>query len=252
MQKIDRLPLAEDVAQELDTLTERTASANDPKATAARLWRSLSRPVKDALYAVLIAMSTGMQRCMYCEDSQGTDIEHFRPKAEYPKFTFVWDNHLLACSHCNSNFKRSQFPLDEAGQPLLLDPTKDNPPEHLSLSPTTGLFVGLDAKGEATIGVCGLNRDVCALGRRDAWTVLGVLIVEYAKEKRAGKMRRAAQVLTAIRRHPFQSVRIQMIRMLHEAEEPELVIADDVLASIAEFPELADPALHVGEERAGL
>ncbi|NOY25886.1 MAG: HNH endonuclease, partial [Oligoflexia bacterium] len=104
-------------------------------------------------------MASGRARCMYCEDSLGTDIDHFRPKADFPQRAFAWPNYLLACSHCNSNLKRNAFPIDGNGDPLLLDPSADNPAEHLLFSPSTGEFVSVGAKGQESIRVFGLNDD---------------------------------------------------------------------------------------------
>ena len=60
-------------------------------------------------------MAPGVQRCMYCLDSLGTDIDHFEPKSRRPLRTFCWHNHLLACSRCNSNYKREEYPCDGFG-----------------------------------------------------------------------------------------------------------------------------------------
>ena len=95
---------------------------------------------------------------MYCEGSQGTDIDHFEPRSRNPEQAFVWDNYLLACSHCNSTEKREQFPVDEEGQPLLIDPTDgdDDPRDHLALS-LQGRWVPRTRKGTETLEVLGLN-----------------------------------------------------------------------------------------------
>lgn len=57
------------------------------------------------------------ERCMYCGDNQGTDVDHFEPLSLAPLRTFDWPNHLLACSLCNSHYKRHLFPCDEDGRP---------------------------------------------------------------------------------------------------------------------------------------
>src|SRR5437016_3340174 len=54
------------------------------------------------LFAVLIRMAGRRERCMYCEDSRGTTIEHFWPKARYKERAFVWINLLLVCQGCQS------------------------------------------------------------------------------------------------------------------------------------------------------
>ena len=112
----------------------------------------------------LQAMMGPRQRCMYCLDSHGADIEHFRPKALFPKRIYQWTNLLLCCTECG-RFKGEQFPL--AGRrALLIDPTKDDPWEYLDFDPVTGNFcarfdIERDAwsvKGEKTVQVLKLDQ----------------------------------------------------------------------------------------------
>jgi hypothetical protein len=175
---------------------------------------------------------------MYCEDSQGTDIEHFRPKDKYPEHALSWPNYLLACSHCNSNEKRTTFPLDDQGEPLLLDPTVDTPSDHLSLSPRTGRLIALDSRGDETIKVCGLNRTICEMGRQDAWRSICALAIKYAEEMHDGDLFEAAHTLNTLYRSPFQSVRDHMAAVVRDSAEPGLLIPARTLAAIEEFPEL--------------
>ncbi|NJK32754.1 MAG: hypothetical protein HC927_10280 [Deltaproteobacteria bacterium] len=46
--------------------------------------------IKDALKS----MANGIQCCMYCENTDATDIEHFFPKSSYPHWTYDWGNYL--------------------------------------------------------------------------------------------------------------------------------------------------------------
>ena len=93
------------------------------------------------------------QRCMYCLDSHGSDIEHFRPKAPYPKSMYQWTNLLLCCTHCG-RLTGNQFPL--AGRSaLLVDPTKENPWDSLDFDPTTG---NISARFNATLNAWSVPR----------------------------------------------------------------------------------------------
>jgi hypothetical protein len=74
--------------------------------------------------ATLQQMMGERQRCMYCLDSHGTDIDHFWPKKPFPDRMFVWLNLLLCCAECG-RFKGDEFPLSN-GQPLLIDPTMED------------------------------------------------------------------------------------------------------------------------------
>jgi uncharacterized protein (TIGR02646 family) len=222
----------------LARLARQVAAAANPAAEAIRLWKYLPQSTKAAIRQTLTAMSTGNQRCMYCEDSHGTDIEHYRPKSAYPQHAFDWLNHLLACAHCNSNYKRARFPLDADGRPLLLDPSVDNPLDHLFFSPSTGRFEPIDRRGGVTIDICGLNREVCIVGRSDAWIALTELLIVYADSVQSGQVDRAARVLGTVRRYPFQSIRLHMIRV---ATNPVLadVLPAETRAALSRFPELS-------------
>ncbi|HEX6900856.1 MAG TPA: HNH endonuclease [Thermoanaerobaculia bacterium] len=182
-------------------------------------------------------MASGIERCMYCEDSAGTDIEHFWPKAVYPDRAFEWLNYLIACSRCNSNFKRDQFPLDPAGAPLLLNPTEDDPLEHLSFSPSTGRLESRSPKGEPSIEVFGLNRTTLTRGRADAWTALRHLLIRYAALRAQGDAEEARRIETTVRQHPFAGVLAALIRMAR-GPDAELLIGRDGLQVFAAHPEI--------------
>ncbi len=111
MRRVARRPLPLAAATELARLTTKVKTAAEPAKKAAELWQKKPKPTFDTIRDTLERMATGRGRCMYCEDSLGTDIEHFYPRARYPGRAFSWSNYLLACSHCNSNLKRSQFPF---------------------------------------------------------------------------------------------------------------------------------------------
>ena len=122
-----------------------------------------NQPLKTAL-AVLKGMAGSRERCMYCGDSHGTDIEHYWPKAPYPERMFRWTNMLLGCTDCG-RIKGSQFPIEE-GRPLLVKPTIDAPWQFLDFDPTTGNLVprfhpasgGTTLKSEKTVEVLQLDR----------------------------------------------------------------------------------------------
>ncbi|RFS80988.1 TIGR02646 family protein [Actinomadura spongiicola] len=238
MQKIERLSLGSEAARKLEDLTAQVVAAADPKEKAAELWAKLNRDTKKEIQRTLAEMSSGLERCMYCEDSEGTDIEHFMPKSSYPEDAFRWANYLLACTRCNSNYKRTRFPLDSRNEPLLIDPTLDDPASHLNFSPTTGLFTGASRRGEVTIDICGLNRDICAEGRLNAWTAIEYLIPAYAIEMGSGRDKKASRILRTLQKYPFQSVRTYMARVYAGAEDPALILSPDVMASFSSFPEL--------------
>lgn len=153
-------------------------------------------------------MCSGNERCMYCEDSAAAHLDHFSPRSIDPLKTFVWDNYLLACSVCNSNYKRDEFPTDDDAQPLLLNPTVDDPQEHLVLSPSTGKYqpVAESPKAFESIRVFGLNRSLLETARRDSWQLLEIMIRAYADALDEGDVNKADQIAKLADRLPHAGV----------------------------------------------
>lgn len=178
------------------------------------MWKrtSVRQNVHASLRQVLAGMAPGIECCMYCGDSQGADIDHFEPLARNPLRTFDWLNHLLACSTCNSHNKGSRFPLDLDGSPLLIDPTTEDPFDHLLLTPTLGEYRGLTPKGSATIEVCALNRPTLTRGRQQAHRVVLMCLKQWSEafEHDPGAMREA--VIT-VREQPFADVCQSLLRL---------------------------------------
>ncbi|EFE74634.1 hypothetical protein SSIG_02186 [Streptomyces filamentosus NRRL 11379] len=149
-------------------------------------------------------MAPGHQRCMYCGDSQGTDIDHFEPKSRAPLRTFEWLNHLLACAYCNSNQKRNRFPRSETdGSPLLLDPTLQEPLEHLRLVLPVGTYKGLTPQGDACIAVFGLNnRGALVDGRRTAYVTAKHSVELWRIATDRGRHDKGAEIVRAAWNRP--------------------------------------------------
>jgi uncharacterized protein (TIGR02646 family) len=91
-------------------------------------------------------------KCGYCECDLGITstphVENFYPKSHYPDdISFAWENLLLACQKCNMN-KMDKFPVDENNNPLLINPSIEDPSIHLKLNSETGIYEGLTEKGK--------------------------------------------------------------------------------------------------------
>jgi uncharacterized protein (TIGR02646 family) len=108
----------------------------DPLWKKCRKTKSMKRVVE-----VLTTMTGVRCRCMYCEDSRGTTIEHFQPKSTYPEKTFIWINLLLLCQGCQSH-KGNSFSLDANGDALLINPTAEDPWDFLFFDSQTGIITG--------------------------------------------------------------------------------------------------------------
>ncbi|HEY5959684.1 MAG TPA: hypothetical protein VIV60_24180, partial [Polyangiaceae bacterium] len=186
MRSIYRLQLSEPTATVLNILQRELDAHEQPHTEVAHAWkqkdsRRNGQKAFEEVRSCLNQMAPGRARCMYCEDSHGTDIEHFWPKSGYPQWAFSWNNYLLACSECNSNNKRTQMPTDASGAALLLDPTCDETLDHFDFVPETGYLVPRTERGQVTAEVLGLNRrQVLRDGRMHTWTALSEMLRGYA------------------------------------------------------------------------
>jgi hypothetical protein len=238
MKEIERSELTAHAHQVLERRTDAVSAAVDRVERARRFWRANANLAYTQIRAALKSMATGIERCMYCEDSAGTDIDHFWPLALYPERAFEWTNYLLACSHCNSNQKRDQFPVDLLGDALLIDPTSMDPKVHLVLAPTTGEFAHKTVQGGESIRVFGLNRRTLSQGRLDAWSALGVLIRAYAAARDDANVARADEILGVIHRHPFSGV-LESLLELATSPQGHVLLDAEVIAAAHAHPELA-------------
>jgi uncharacterized protein (TIGR02646 family) len=237
MKRLHRLNLSSSTLSFLKKRSDQVIGAPDPRSHAAKLWNLQSNKAFREVRETLGRMASGIERCMYCEDSEGTAIEHFWPKSSYPNRAFNWPNYLIACWRCNSNFKRDRFPLDATGQPLLINPAEEDPLGHLSFSPSTGRFTAKSPKGDPSIDVFGLNRATLTKGRTSAWTVLEQLLVRYAGFKVAGDSNRAEKIETAVRNHPFAGVFAALLRIA-SGPDAGLLVDRECLQILELHPEI--------------
>lgn len=189
----------------LDLRTAAVTTKGGTSADAREEWKKATTPKKH-VRELLQKMAFGVQRCMYCEDSLGTDIDHFQPIAQAPARAFVWSNHLLSCSHCNSNEKRDEYPCDPAGNCLLVDPTAEDPAVHLGLLLASGLYQARTVKGEETIRVFGLNRPDLVRGRQAAFVVACAVLRDWHRHWKVDDSEEAKRIAGALQLSPFAGV----------------------------------------------
>ncbi|MER7036202.1 HNH endonuclease [Streptomyces albidoflavus] len=141
--------LTELAAEQTEAITRVTL--DERYKLARELWSHSTnrRKLVTPLRQLLRQMAHGNRCCMYCCSDLSTDVDHFEPVVENPLRTFDWLNHLLACTECNSK-KNDKWELFEDGEPKLIDPTREDPFEHLYLSLTTGRYEGLTEKGKSS------------------------------------------------------------------------------------------------------
>jgi uncharacterized protein (TIGR02646 family) len=258
---IQRLGLPEAVTSRMTVLTDRIgqkdAVGGVRKKYADTLWKNES-DVKRQLRSVLLRMAPGVLGCcMYCGGCTATDIEHFEPREHDALKTFLWPNHLLVCSPCNSNYKRDWWECDEeTGEPLLIDPTQDDPFDHLLLNLRGGTYRGETDRGRTTIQVLGLNLPERRLvdGRKHAQLNIRTIVRDWGRARQQGDVEGERDALNVLQGQPFADVWQAMLRqavlpgaaMIMNDESPEILalLRDEELraATLIEFPLQPAPA----------
>lgn len=129
-------------------------------------------------------------KCCFCEGKfeafSAGDVEHFRPKAALLKegdttptlpgyywLAYDWNNLLFSCERCNRSHKRNSFPLENEAlrvsshlqadqldreKPLLINPTLEDPEEHITFEGEVPKPKNGSHRGELSIECYGLDR----------------------------------------------------------------------------------------------
>jgi uncharacterized protein (TIGR02646 family) len=244
---ITRLDLPDRTQRTLHDQTAKIAAARNRLHEAHRLWqnRIVRTSVLPVLRATLADMSPGIKRCMYCGDSLGTDIEHFEPVKVRPLRTFDWHNHLLACSHCNSRQKQDKFPLASDGTPLLLDPTVDDPAEHLHLALAAGVYVELSERGKATIELFDLNRGELVRGRDHALRANRRLLRDWREAAADDDVDAVHECLSDLREQPVAEVALALLQQAHSPAVGQIFARDPATLAHLRRPETLALAAEV-------
>ena len=161
---------------------------------------TLYKKCRDDIFAVF------HNKCAYCEAliilDQTGDVEHYRPKGKvtdahdneivghpgYFWLAYDWRNLLPSCARCNRPAKGpdgrvvgkwNRFPVQgpyalrpsdvATEKPLLLNPIADDPTEHFTFDPETGILGAKTARGQACIDILGLNREGLPEARRNVY-----------------------------------------------------------------------------------
>jgi uncharacterized protein (TIGR02646 family) len=150
------------------------------------MWKASrqTKAVSNDVLGTLHAMIGPRLRCMYCEDSRATDVEHFWPKADFPEFAYDWDNMLLVCTPCQ-RYKGSAIPLDCAGQMVFIDPTSEDPWDVMTYVPETGMitprFFGAaeSTKARETIERLRLRDECVTDARKEIFKILREAVATF-------------------------------------------------------------------------
>ncbi|MER7771611.1 HNH endonuclease [Kitasatospora sp. NPDC096140] len=179
-------------------------------------------------------MAPGHDCCMYCGQNLADHIDHYVPINVDPLQAFSWLNYLLACSTCNSRFKKGAHAVDDTGIPMLVNPTVEDPFVHLHLVLDTGEYCGLSPRGEYTVSTCGLNADKRPEARRHARNVMSLALERWWTARDRGLPDEMSHALSVIRDQPFAGVFQAMLRQAVRSE------ADLLFAGIRDNARLLD------------
>jgi hypothetical protein len=242
MIRITRPDLPDQLKIRLDYLTEEIARLPPSKRPeqARTMWRrqSVRATVRYPISDTLRDMAPGREHCMYCGDNQGTDVDHYEPISLNPLRAFDWLNHILACSYCNSYAKRDRFPVDGNGRPLLIDPSAEDPFEHLLLTLSLGVYQALTEKGRSTIEVCGLNRALLVRGRVQARRVVELCLAEWEAARISGDLARQDAAVLTVREQPFADVCQSMLRQAQAPGAGHVFADTPAVLILLRLPEL--------------
>lgn len=221
-----------------------------------------SNPTFAEVRRILIEMCTGLQRCVYCEDSWADEVEHIKPKNLYPEETFVWENYVLACGPCNGK-KSDHFAIFSSttgecldvsrprnapvkppapGEPVLINPRQERALDLIELDimgtflflPRRGLSARDSQRAKYTIDSLQLNkREHLRYARQGVYVAYGAILREYLQRRDAGATsEELAHKVQAIKRMPHRTVWEEMkqqYRNIPELNELFLQIPEALL-----------------------
>ena len=114
--------------------------------------------------------------CGYCEEIARGEVDHFRPKSQFPELVYCWSNWLFACHDCNQA-KSNTWPTGGYVDPCATT-TRPQPECYFDFDTLTGLVLphaSLNShrrnKAQRTINALRLN-DLHHLKRRVEWLKL--------------------------------------------------------------------------------
>ncbi len=248
MRKVVRQPLSEESRKHLEGRQVRIDAENDPisrKQRAAKLWdRKRKSKAGEKAFSqvteVLQSMCNAPGRCMYCEDSAGCDIEHVKPKSEYPEVTFHWENYLWTCSICNSRYKGGQYHDD------FMDPSAPGFElwQRWRFDAWTGHYRAVrenDEGARATLGILGFDVRVdLADWRKDHLRRVIWAIRQYGREKAKGREEGAREIASDLCSHFPAIVEWLLVQDVSLAEVPPEIRKglEDVRKVRERFPEI--------------
>lgn len=149
----------------------------------ARKWFN---PIRGALRD----MAGESRSCMFCDHNEPTDVEHFRPKTEYPRHTFSWGNMLWVCTTCN-RLKGANFPPRNCAGAPIVDPTLESVWDYFFLDQFGNLVMKWDAtrgayhlRAKSTCDYVRIDREEVQTRRRKRLRSLSTSVTQAIDELR--------------------------------------------------------------------
>jgi uncharacterized protein (TIGR02646 family) len=208
------------------------------------LWKN-KRQCKDfaPIKQKLENMLNGRDCCMYCEDNEAYQVEHFWPRVIYPELAFEWMNYLYVCGKCNLSkstqfatiserdtlhLQRSLTDPTRCHRPALLNPRYDDPMDYFTLDIQGNTFEftpRIDLKGAAleranyTKSSVPFNRDTLRRRRRQAYRDYRNDIQLYINYVQSGNRGKVLEQLEGIRYRSHRTVLREMQRQWPKIDE---------------------------------
>jgi uncharacterized protein (TIGR02646 family) len=146
-------------------------------------------------------------KCAYCESHIAhvtyKAIDHFRPQSIFPTLAYSWENLLLCCPKCNSDYKKAKFPLQDGemakpdrmnpcslGTDLLsplINPCESNPDDHFDFTMDTP--IAKTYNGAKTISVTRIDREELNDRRRAHLLKFRALVKIYIEADKDQRLR---------------------------------------------------------------
>lgn len=117
----------------------------------------------------LVHMAGDTRTCMFCDHNEPTDVEHFKPKSEFPEDTFSWENMLWVCATCN-RLKGSKFPPHNCAGEQIIDPVVENVWDYFILDEFGNLIKRWNPAQSAFNGRAQATCDYAHVDREEAQT----------------------------------------------------------------------------------
>jgi hypothetical protein len=111
------------------------------------------------------------------------DIEHFKPKSQFPLEAVQWENLMLSCKKCNDiGQKGENWPLDVDGG-LLINPCTEEPLDFFEFefdeATKASIVKPINTRGNTSERIYGLNKISLLKDRNIAVRKLVVLAIYY-------------------------------------------------------------------------